>query len=175
MGNTLSESWLSCQQNVTTQAVKPWAVTNHTITGPWSFLVKEHVQCLCEGGKYCTRENPARQKGANAVAGLHSNWVGEHVLAMARPWQENVFKYSLVAKFKELNIGMILNLQEVGEHDECGPGNLPSSGFSYSPESFMAAHICVYNFSWRDMGVPTLDKMMDIVQVTNKCRVPGCR
>lgn len=29
----------------------------------------------------------------------------------------------------------------------------------------MAADIGVYNFSWRDMGVPTLFKMMDIVQV----------
>lgn len=29
----------------------------------------------------------------------------------------------------------------------------------------MAADIGVYNFSWKDMGVPTLFKMMDIVQV----------
>lgn len=29
----------------------------------------------------------------------------------------------------------------------------------------MAAKIGVYNISWRDMGVPTLEKMMDIVQV----------
>jgi hypothetical protein len=38
-------------------------------------------------------------------------------------------------------------------------------GFTYNPETFMAAKIGVYNISWRDMGVPTLDKMMDIVQV----------
>lgn len=30
----------------------------------------------------------------------------------------------------------------------------------------MAADIGVYNFSWKDMGVPTLFKMMDIVQVS---------
>ena len=54
---------------------------------------------------------------------------------------------------------------QVGEHDGCGPGCLASSGFSYDPESFMAARIGFYNFSWRDMGVPDLDKMMDIVQV----------
>jgi hypothetical protein len=29
----------------------------------------------------------------------------------------------------------------------------------------MAERIGVYNICWRDMGVPTLDKMMDIVQV----------
>jgi hypothetical protein len=32
---------------------------------------------------------------------------------MARPWQDNVVKYDLVNKFKDLNIGMIINLQEV--------------------------------------------------------------
>lgn len=83
------------------------------MSAPLSFLIREQVQCLCEGGKKCTRENPASQRGPNAVAGLHSNWVGEHLLATARPWQEHVIKYDLVTKFKELNVGMILNLQEV--------------------------------------------------------------
>jgi protein tyrosine phosphatase domain-containing protein 1 len=54
---------------------------------------------------------------------------------------------------------------QVGEHESCGPGNLAVSGFTYNPETFMAAKIGVYNISWRDMGVPTLEKMMDIVQV----------
>jgi hypothetical protein len=54
---------------------------------------------------------------------------------------------------------------QVGEHESCGPGNMPVSGFTYNPETFMAAKIGVYNISWRDMGVPTLEKMMDIVQV----------
>jgi len=54
---------------------------------------------------------------------------------------------------------------QVGEHGHCGPGNLKQSGFSYDPELFMAAKIGFYNFSWQDMGVPDLDRMMDIVQV----------
>lgn len=57
------------------------------------------------------------------------------------------------------------HVQEVGEHAHCGRGILPASGFSYDPETFMAADVGVYNFSWKDMGVPTLFKMMDIVQV----------
>ncbi len=57
------------------------------------------------------------------------------------------------------------NAQEVGEHASCGPGNLPESGFTYNPETFMAGGIGYYNFSWQDMGVPNLDRMMDIVQV----------
>ncbi len=85
---------------------------------------------------------------------------------MARPWHENVIKYNLVDVFLRYKVGMILNLQEVGEHQNCGPGNLACSGFSYDPELFMAARIGFYNFSWRDMGVPDLEKMMDIVQVS---------
>ncbi|KAG2450553.1 hypothetical protein HYH02_005054 [Chlamydomonas schloesseri] len=138
---------------------------DHTLKGPWTFLFKEKVQCACEGSKWCTRENPAKQKAPNAIAGLHASWVGDRVLAMARPWQAYVEQYRLVDAFKQANIGMILNLQEVGEHASCGPGNLPGTGFTYDPESFMAAGIGYYNFSWRDMGVPSLDRMMDIVQV----------
>ncbi|KXZ56447.1 hypothetical protein GPECTOR_1g40 [Gonium pectorale] len=115
--------------------------------------------------KWCTREDPAKQKAPGAIPGLHSSWVGPHVLAMARPWQSAVEGQGLVAAFQKENIGMILNLQEVGEHASCGPGNLPSSGFTYDPESFMAGGIGYYNFAWRDMGVPSLERMMDIVQV----------
>jgi protein tyrosine phosphatase domain-containing protein 1 len=86
---------------------------DHSISGPWGFLVKEEVQCLCEGGRNCAHENPARQKAPNAIAGLHSSWVGDEVLAMARPWQENVLKHDVVSQFKQQNIGMILNIQEV--------------------------------------------------------------
>jgi protein tyrosine phosphatase domain-containing protein 1 len=53
----------------------------------------------------------------------------------------------------------------VGEHATCGPGNLRSCGFTYSPDTFMEAGIGFYNMSWRDMGVPDLGKIMAIVQV----------
>lgn len=69
------------------------------------------------------------------------------------------------AKMCQLDKTRWNDVQEVGEHAHCGRGILPASGFSYDPEAFMAANIGVYNFSWRDMGVPTLFKMMDIVQV----------
>jgi protein tyrosine phosphatase domain-containing protein 1 len=65
---------------------------------------------------------------------------------------------------RDISICLSLPLQ-VGEHDSCGPGNLSVSGFTYNPETFMAARIGMYNISWRDMGVPTLEKIMDIVQV----------
>ena len=35
-----------------------------------------------------------------------------------------------------LNIGMIVNLQEPGEHSLCGEGINDEIGFSYNPEAF---------------------------------------
>eukprot|EP00200_Dunaliella_tertiolecta_P007124 CAMPEP_0202370966 /NCGR_PEP_ID=MMETSP1127-20130417/2457_1 /ASSEMBLY_ACC=CAM_ASM_000462 /TAXON_ID=3047 /ORGANISM="Dunaliella tertiolecta, Strain CCMP1320" /LENGTH=1256 /DNA_ID=CAMNT_0048967055 /DNA_START=16 /DNA_END=3783 /DNA_ORIENTATION=- len=144
-----------------------WLKHDNTLKGAWSFRTKEKIQCLCEGGNRCSKEAPEAQKGGNAIPGLHSNWVGQDasMLAMARPWHQYVLTYRLVDAFVNHNIGMVLNLQEVGEHDHCGPGNLRKSGFSYDPELFMAAKIGFFNFSWQDMGVPDLDRMMDIVQV----------
>ena len=122
------------------------------------------------GGRWCFREDPAKQKGENAIPGTHSSWVGQHVLAFARPWQQHVQKYNLPAAFAQAGIGMIMNLQEVGEHDGCGPGNLRHTGFSYDPEWFTAAGVGVYNINWRDMGVPDLNTIMEVVQVSRRRR-----
>ena len=195
---------------------------------------------MCEGGRACSREDPACQAPGPAHArlpGVHASWVGSSVLAMARPWQDNLVKHDVIGKFQEAGIGMIINLCEVGgagagaalhhagihtqrtgtagrpaaacasapapthplpstparpatlppppppnpcrgcmvqvgEHSGCGPGLIPSSGFTYSPDSFMGARIGFCNFSWRDMGVPTLDKMMDIVQASAGRQLP---
>ena len=42
---------------------------------------------------------------------------------------------------------------------------MAASGFSYDPQSFMVAGIGVYNLSWRDMGVPSLHRILEVVQV----------
>lgn len=84
---------------------------------------------------------------------------------MARPWQENLERYQLVPAFQAANLGLVLNLQEVGEHAGCGPGVLPHTGYSYDPEAWMAGGVAYVSLGWRDMGVPSLERMMDIVQV----------
>lgn len=85
----------------------------NTLSGPAAFLLKEKIQCACEGGRSCSKENPAKQRGGNVIHGIHGSWVGpeQMVLAMARPWQHCVQKHGLPAKFRELGFGMILNLQ----------------------------------------------------------------
>jgi hypothetical protein len=84
----------------------------------WSFnsVYGQLASLLCVGGPLCSRENPERQETPNGIPGVHSNWVGQDVLAMARPWESNVHSHQLAHAFKQHGIGMILNLQEVGVH-----------------------------------------------------------
>jgi hypothetical protein len=45
------------------------------------------------------------------------------VLAMARPWQRSLQEYAILDAFVKQNIGMVLNLQEVGNKpDSCRAG-----------------------------------------------------
>ncbi|KAJ3217837.1 Protein tyrosine phosphatase domain-containing protein 1 [Clydaea vesicula] len=81
---------------------------------------------------------------------------------MARPSTRLLKNYNLIEKF---GIHAIFNLQESGEHASCGDGNEEKSGFSYLPENFMENDIYYYNFGWKDMDIPELSYMLNIVQV----------
>lgn len=83
---------------------------------------------------------------------------------MARPWEQSLQSGTLQAMV-DLNFGMVLNLQELGEHAHCGPGNLRTSGLSYDPDTFMRAGVGYYPMFWPDMEVPDLPKVLNIVQV----------
>ncbi len=52
---------------------------------------------------------------------------------------------------------------QAGEHAHCGRGVL-ASGFSYEAGAFAAAGVEVAAVGWRDMGVPTLLRMLEVVQ-----------
>jgi protein tyrosine phosphatase domain-containing protein 1 len=52
---------------------------------------------------------------------------------MQRPSQRLILKYGVFQQFKQLNITTILNLQEPGEHADCGDGLVGHDGFSYLP------------------------------------------
>ncbi|KAJ3100608.1 Protein tyrosine phosphatase domain-containing protein 1 [Phlyctochytrium planicorne] len=104
------------------------------------------LKCIFCGGPECKYENwylwlkdPDRP---NAIDGLYSNWyhprrITPDILAMQRPSTRLMKEFRLMEKFKELNIGAIFNLQELGEHDLCGDGLEGSTGFSYDPEAWM--------------------------------------
>jgi hypothetical protein len=64
------------------------------------------------------------------------------------------------------NIRAIINLQSAGEHPLCGDGIHPE-GFSYRPDEFAEHGVSHYNFAFTDMSVPSMAKMLSIVQVTS--------
>ena len=132
--------------------------------GPF-FLLKERIQCLCEGGRNCKKEDPKANKGRNAVRGIHSSWIGSHIIAAARPQQHIIESEDTLSDFRSKNVKGIINLQEMGEHSNCGSGVLKKSGFSYDPDYFMEAGVCVYNFPAVDMNSPGMTSTLNTVQI----------
>jgi hypothetical protein len=83
---------------------------------------------------------------------------------MQRPSTRLIREYDIISSFKKHGIGAIINLQLAGEHPHCGDGINPS-GFSYNSEDFTDHGIYYYNPGWVDMNVPSLEKMLSIVQI----------
>eukprot|EP00164_Ancoracysta_twista_P005367 GFYU01007340.1.p1 GENE.GFYU01007340.1~~GFYU01007340.1.p1 ORF type:complete len:591 (-),score=128.05 GFYU01007340.1:145-1917(-) len=133
---------------------------------PWLGRKWDRIHCtFCRGAK-CKHENWELQKGGNsAIKGLNSNWITNNILAMQRPSTRLVNEFEIVKQFKEAGITGIMNVQERGEHAWCGDGIEESSGFSYLPETFMNNNIFFYNYGWKDMYIPSMDSITDMVHV----------
>ena len=86
---------------------------------------------------------------------------------MARPWESSLHERALQALLQH-RIGLVVNLQEIGEHAHCGPGVLPASGFSYLPETLMQHSIQYLHAGWQDMGVPNLASVLKIAQMMHR-------
>ncbi|KAJ3411591.1 Protein tyrosine phosphatase domain-containing protein 1 [Chytridiales sp. JEL 0842] len=84
---------------------------------------------------------------------------------MQRPSNRLMEEFKLVETFKGHGIKAIFNCQLPGEHELCGDGLDPTSGFSYNPETWMHNDVFYYNFGWKDMTVPKLDFILQMVQV----------
>ena len=59
-------------------------------------------------------------------------------------------------------MGIIVNLQEPGEHALCADGIHDEIGFSYNPEEFQAKGISTYNWYWEDLTCPDNMKVLMI-------------
>ncbi|XP_076994765.1 protein tyrosine phosphatase domain-containing protein 1 isoform X2 [Tamandua tetradactyla] len=130
-------------------------------------VIPGHMACsVACGGRACKYENPARWgEQEQAVRGLYSSWVTDHILAMARPSTELMQKYHIIEQFQSCAIKTVINLQRPGEHASCGSPLEPESGFTYLPEALMEAGIYFYNFGWKDYGVASLTTILDMVKV----------
>ena len=69
-----------------------------------------------------------------------------------------------MSKCDSQRIKTIINLQEPGEHANCG-NQLCSSGFSYEPSIFMDNDIFFYNFQWKDYSPGHQPLLLDMVKV----------
>lgn len=130
-------------------------------------VIPGHMQCsMACGGRACKYENPSRWSDKEqAVKGLYSSWITDHLLAMARPSTEIVEKFNIIEQFHVCGLKTVINLQRPGEHASCGSTLEPESGFTYRPELFMEAGIYFYNFGWKDYGVASLTTILDMVKV----------
>ncbi|XP_034393801.1 protein tyrosine phosphatase domain-containing protein 1 isoform X2 [Cyclopterus lumpus] len=131
------------------------------------YVIPGHVQCSIGcGGLACKFDNPSYWSDTEqAIKGLYSSWVSDHLLAMSRPSTETIEKYDIIDQFRRYGIKTVINLQIPGEHASCGNPLEPESGFSYRPEVFMENNIYFYNFGWSDYGVANLTTVLDMVTV----------
>ncbi|XP_028265354.1 protein tyrosine phosphatase domain-containing protein 1 [Parambassis ranga] len=131
------------------------------------YVIPEHMQCSMGcGGPACKYDNPSYWSEENqAIKGLYSSWVTDHLLAMSRPSTEIIEKYNIIDQFTRNGIKTVINLQIPGEHASCGNPLEPESGFSYHPEVFMENNIYFYNYGWTDYGVANLTTVLDMVKV----------
>ncbi|XP_034446838.1 protein tyrosine phosphatase domain-containing protein 1 [Hippoglossus hippoglossus] len=141
---------------------------NYTIVGEAiRYVIPAPMQCSIGcGGHACKYDNPSYwSDDQQAIKGLYSSWVTDHLLAMSRPSTEIIEKYDIIDQFRRNSIKTVINLQIPGEHASCGNPLEPESGFSYLPEVFMENNIYFYNFGWSDYGVANLTTVLDMVKV----------
>ncbi|KAG7520386.1 tyrosine phosphatase domain-containing protein 1-like [Solea senegalensis] len=141
---------------------------NYTIVGEAiRYVIPAEVQCSVGcGGQACKYDSPTYWRDdQQAIKGLYSSWVTDHLLATSRPSTEIIEKYHVIDQFRRNGIKTLINLQLPGEHAHCGNPLEPESGFSYRPEVFMENKIYFYNFGWSDYGVANLTTVLDMVKV----------
>ena len=113
--------------------------------------ITDRFFCFFCGGKNCNVENYLKNPNQpNAIEGLNSNFITENIIAGQRPSDYLIKKFNLIEKFKQLNIGLIVNLQREGEHPFCGPNKLNYFGYSYNPTYFSGDDINVKFFGWKE-------------------------
>lgn len=96
-------------------------------------------------GRKCKHENYLLHPSP-AITGLNSDWITPLILATQRPSSRLIKEFDLAKVFKQEGIRAVFNLQEPGEHADCGDGNRKESGFSYLPEEFFGGKYFFFNF-----------------------------
>lgn len=131
-----------------------------------AFEQKDKFRCMFCGGGQCKRCGPTAYLNCEnpVIRELHSNWITNNILAMARPTNLND---EMLQDFVDNGITNVFNLTMPGEHPFCGrkDGLIASSGFTYNPELFMSRGINHFNYCWPDMTIPTVNQALQVVQI----------
>ncbi|CAD8166500.1 unnamed protein product [Paramecium pentaurelia] len=141
------------QQMISSNNFEPKTSLQNKKTGPAPIEQLDNFICYFCGGQDCKKEQAISNKNKNAIDGLHSDWITDDILAMQRLSMR--LMPIVIPQFQQHNIGAVINLQQQGEHAQCGPGIIPGIGFSYNPESLQSAKINFFNYGWEDMTADT--------------------
>jgi len=121
------------------------------------FDLHHTLVCLNNCLKECKVENIKKRKMPSSIEGLNCDQINDFLFASQRLTNRLLNQYDLINKFKKLNIGLIVNCEEEGEHPCCGDTyyeGLDKSGFSYSKEELKKNGIHVLNSPWVDFTMP---------------------
>lgn len=70
--------------------------------------------------------------------GLDASWVTHSLIASTRPSDRLIDDYGILDQFERFGVSSIFNLQQAGEHADCGDGNVDGK-WSYSPAKVCTA------------------------------------
>jgi hypothetical protein len=113
-----------------------------------TFSHKGKFVCNFCFGRNCRVEDWKRAINP-CIKGLHSNFIGEDLIATARLSNRKIQEFDMLNQLKALKCGAVFNLEEPGEHPLCGDGLVSDEiGFSYDPEIINNAGIAYFNCFW---------------------------
>lgn len=123
-----------------------------------NFDLSNILMCRRSCKKNCLMETDKKRKIVSSIEGLNCDQIDENLFASSRLTNRVIKEKDLISKFKKLNIGLIVNCQEKGEHPICGsPFNdgLDPCGFAYSTNELENNGIHVLKCGWKDFGPPS--------------------
>ena len=124
--------------------------------------------CLNVCTKNCKMENFKARKIPPSIDGLNCDQINDNLFASQRLSNQLMKKYDLINKLNDLNIGLIVNCEEEGEHPLCTPfdDSLDPCGFAYSIDELEKNNIHVLKCGWTDFIAP--DSFYHMIEIVKK-------
>jgi len=133
-----------------------------------NFSFRHIFVCLTRCKKVCKMEDFKVRQIPTAIEGLNSDKVDDYLFSSQRLTNRLINQYDLVNKLKQLNVGLIVNCEEEGEHPICGTvfhDGLDESGYAYSIKELEKNGIHVLPCGWLDYVAPdSFNHMIKIVK-----------